>query len=100
MDFTAPTSRATFQDCLTWPRICGSPTTMESSDEATRKRWRMASRSRNSYRWGWTVSEGTAKYSCRKRSRPGVAEGWPGSCQVTNSTRLQVERMRASRMPG
>ena len=38
---TAPTSRATVYDSLTWPRICGSPTTMESSDEATRNRWRI-----------------------------------------------------------
>jgi hypothetical protein len=48
VDLTAPTSRATVQDCFTWPRIWDSPTTMESSELATRKRWRMASRSRNS----------------------------------------------------
>ena len=33
---------------FTWPRICGSPTTIESSDEATRNRCRTASRSRYS----------------------------------------------------
>ena len=68
VELIAPTSRAMFQDSLTWPRICGSPTTIESSELATRKRWRMASRSRSVYRCGVTASVGMFRYSCRKLS--------------------------------
>ena len=32
--------------CLSWPRIWGSPSTMESSPLATRMRWRTAASSR------------------------------------------------------
>ena len=43
---TVPEALATEKASLTWPRICGSPTTMESRLAAMRKRWRTASWSR------------------------------------------------------
>jgi hypothetical protein len=43
---TVPAARATAKASFTWPRICGSPTTIESRLAATRKRWRTASWSR------------------------------------------------------
>ena len=35
---TVPAARATANASFTWPRICGSPTTIESRLAATRKR--------------------------------------------------------------
>ena len=40
-----PRARAAAQACFTWPRICGSPSTSESSPVATRNRCRTASAS-------------------------------------------------------
>ncbi|MNI56464.1 hypothetical protein D3C73_1114700 [compost metagenome] len=45
-----PWSRAVDQASFTWPRICGSPSTIESSPVATRNRWRTASASACWYR--------------------------------------------------
>ena len=42
---SVPRPSAARTDCFTWPRICGSPSTMESSPDATRKAWRMAASS-------------------------------------------------------
>ena len=42
----APIAAASAYCSFSWPRICGSPTTIESRLEATRKRCRTASRSR------------------------------------------------------
>ena len=42
---SAPAASASFTARLSWPRICGSPSTMESSPAATRKAWRAASQS-------------------------------------------------------
>ena len=42
---TVPADCATSKASFTWPRIWGSPTTIESKLEATRKMWRTASRS-------------------------------------------------------
>ena len=42
--------RARLQASFTWPRICGSPSTSESSPAATRNRWRAASPSWWRYR--------------------------------------------------
>jgi len=39
---TVPALSALRTDCFTCPRICGSPRTIESSPEATRKAWRTA----------------------------------------------------------
>ncbi len=47
---SVPASRAVAQASFTWPRICGSPSTSESSPVATRNRWRTASASRWRYR--------------------------------------------------
>ena len=46
----APCSRASDQASFTCPRICGSPSTIESSPVATRNRWRTASASWCRYR--------------------------------------------------
>ena len=43
---TVPEARATAKASLTWPRICGSPTTIESRLAATRNKCRTASWSR------------------------------------------------------
>ena len=41
----APAAAAAAYCSYIWPRICGSPTPLESRLAATRKRWRTASRS-------------------------------------------------------
>jgi len=41
---SVPAVSASRTACFIWPRICGSPSTIESSPEATRKAWRAASR--------------------------------------------------------
>ena len=42
---SVPAASASRTACFIWPRICGSPSTIESSPEATRKACRAASRS-------------------------------------------------------
>lgn len=37
-----PAASASRTACFSWPRICGSPSTMESRPEATRNAWRTA----------------------------------------------------------
>jgi hypothetical protein len=39
---SVPALSAVRTDCFTWPRICGSPITIESSPHATRNAWRTA----------------------------------------------------------
>ena len=42
---SVPMFPAVRTDCFTCPRICGSPSTIESRPEATRKAWRTAASS-------------------------------------------------------
>jgi hypothetical protein len=42
---SVPASSAWRTACFIWPRICGSPSTIESSPDATRKACRAAARS-------------------------------------------------------
>jgi hypothetical protein len=42
---SVPAASASRTACFIWPRICGSPSTIESRPEATRKAWRAAARS-------------------------------------------------------
>ena len=58
---TLPVSLATLKDVLTWPRICRSPTTIESRPLVTRNRWRAQSSS-----WCW--------YRCSLSSWPGMPD--------------------------
>ncbi|MOA38659.1 hypothetical protein D3C78_1603660 [compost metagenome] len=47
---SVPARSAVRTASLIWPRICVSPSTMESSPEATRKAWRAASAASSWYR--------------------------------------------------
>ena len=41
---SVPAWSASRTACFIWPRICGSPSTIESRPDATRNTWRAASR--------------------------------------------------------
>ena len=77
---SVPAARARAQASFTWPRICGSPSTSESSPVATRNRWRTASASS----WPIQISvqvaravrmrgEPVARARVRRRRRPRTA---------------------------
>ena len=57
-----PAASASRTACFIWPRICASPSTIESSPEATRKAWRAASW--RSITWVWRSSSSALTPPC------------------------------------
>src|SRR5437870_11725471 len=90
---------ATSKASLIWPRICDSPTIMESRLEATRNKWLIARSPSCQYRWGVSCSEDSDRWASARNSwiRP-----YPDSISSTTaytSTRLQVDSTMPSRTP-
>src|SRR5262245_50943467 len=84
---------------LTWPRICGSPTTRESRPAATRNRCATAALFSSANRWGWNVGADTWWYSLIKETSSSRA--CAGSVVATySSERLHVDRTTASLIDG
>ncbi len=54
-----PAVSASRTACFIWPRICGSPSTIESRPLATRKAWRAAEPPSSTYEWARKVCDGT-----------------------------------------
>ena len=63
---TVPNACAAAKASLTWPRICGSPSTIESSPEATRNKCFAASRPWWRYTEGSILSGATSQFSAAK----------------------------------
>ena len=96
---TVPVARATAKASFTWPRICGSPTTIESRLAATRKRCRTAPRARCTYRCGRRSSVEAPSVSPEK-GVDAIERMFGLGELLTTSTRLQVDRMTPSCTPG
>ena len=78
---SVPAESASRTACFIWPRICGSPSTIESSPEATRKAWRAAAPCSSTWVWRvrssaltppWVASHSRVGRT-RWRERPGSA---------------------------
>jgi hypothetical protein len=88
---SVPAACASRTASFIWPRICGSPSTIESSPEATRNAWRTACSRVSVYMYG-VMSSGFSLWYCASQS---VAA--PGcSAARYSSVRLQVDRIAAS----